>query len=108
QHVVNPAHDPEITIAVTLRAVACQVIAFELRREIALPETVRIAPNRTNHARPRPFHHQKTALASLNLLSSLINNRGLYARQRQGARTGLERGNTWQRRNHVRACFRLP
>src|SRR6185312_4653016 len=55
QHVVDPAHDREITRrAVADRAVAGEIeLAAELRGEIAVAEALGIAPDRANHGRPR-------------------------------------------------------
>ncbi|CUI64280.1 Uncharacterised protein [Achromobacter xylosoxidans] len=108
QHIVDAAHDPEVAVRIALRAVAGQVVTAQFRREVALLEALRVAPDVADHRRPRALDHQETAIALVDVAAGLIDDGGGDARQRQRARTRLGRGGARQRRDHVAAGLGLP
>src|SRR3546814_5503884 len=85
QHIINTAHDPEVIVFIPLRAIARQVVALELGREIALLEALRITPDGAYHGGPWTLDDQETALATLDLFSGLVDDSRRNARQGQSA-----------------------
>src|SRR5690606_18632838 len=108
QYVVDATHDPEVTFGVALGAIAGQVVALELRREVAFLEALGIAPDGTDHGWPRALDDQEATLACRNLLAGFVDHGGVDPGQRQGAGARLEGRGTRQRRNHVHARLSLP
>ncbi|KAG1248330.1 hypothetical protein G6F65_019678 [Rhizopus arrhizus] len=108
QHVVDAAHDPEVAVRVALRAVAGQVVATQFRREVALLEAFRVAPDVADHRRPRTLDDEEPAIALVDVAAGLIHDGRGDARQRQRARTRLGRRGARQRGDHVAAGFSLP
>src|SRR5690606_34367722 len=101
-------HDPEVAVGVALCPVAGEVIAVVLGWEVAFLEAFWVAPDRADHGGPRAFHHQEAAAPRLDFAPRFVDDRRIDARQRQRARTRLERCSAGQRRDHVHAGFRLP
>src|SRR6185295_13431976 len=109
EHVVDAAHDPEVTVEIAARAITGEVIlALEFFWVVALAEAVRIAPDVADHRRPRFLDDQNAAFAFLDIVAGLIDDRRNDARQRHGAGAGFQWRGPGQRGDHVSAGFRLP
>ena len=110
EHVVNAPRDGEVTrFRITNRTVACEVIlTFEVVRVVALFEALGVAPNVANHAGPGFLDDQDAALSIGYVFAGFVNDGGLNAGERQGARARNEWRGTGQRSDHVATGFGLP
>src|SRR6266850_3844208 len=109
QHVVDAPHDAEIAVRVGARAVSREVVlALEVLRVVALPVTLRIAPDGADHGGPRALDHQDAALAFADRVAGFVDDVGDDSGQRQRRRSGLGRYRARQRGNHVAAGLGLP
>src|SRR5690606_41514648 len=61
-----------------------------------------------SHRGPGTADHQEAALAGLDRIARFVDDGGVDAGQRHGARTRLERMHAGQRRDHVAAGLGLP
>ena len=111
-HVVDPAHHPEVAIGIAASAVTGEVhegsIGGANLFPVALPEALGIAVHRAQHPRPRPPHHEIAALVGLLGIPFMIHHISDDARQRQGGGTRFGGGGSWQRRDHHPARLGLP
>src|SRR5215510_6994032 len=69
--VVDPAHDPEISVGIAARTVAGKVNAFDVA-PVLLPEAVRISVDRPHHRRPGTLHHEEAAFINTDRLSGAV------------------------------------
>ena len=88
QHVVDAAHDREITgVLVAHRAVAGEIeLAAKLIRVIRLAIALGIAPDRSYHGGPRFLDDENAAMPIGNFVPRLVDDRRHDAGQRQRAR----------------------
>src|SRR5690606_8609182 len=105
--VVDAAKNPEVTVVVLARAVACEIAARNLTPLGGL-ETIIVAVNRAQHARPRLVDDQKSAGAASDFFALFIDDLRLDAKEGQRRRSGNGRRHAGQRRNHDGAGLRLP
>src|SRR5688500_5905864 len=88
-HIVDPPHDPVITVGVDAGVVAGEVIAGCLR-PVNLLEPLRVAPQTAEHARPGATDAEHAAaVARYRLLRRFIEQYRHDARQRLGATARL-------------------
>src|SRR5690606_30433856 len=109
EHIVDTPCNAEISpVCAAHSTVTSEVVAFEFFREIALFEALGIAPNGADHGWPWFFHHKNTARTVGYVLTRLVNDAGIDARQWQGAGTWHQRRGTRQGRDHVATRLGLP
>src|SRR6266702_4871149 len=109
QHVVDAAHDAEVSVLVAARAVAREVIlALELRRKVALLEALRIAPDGADDSPPRALDDENSALALLDVVAGLVHDRRHDSGQRHRAGARLQGVHAGERRDQMAAGFGLP
>ena len=107
QYIVDPAHDPVVTVFVAAGVVAGQVLAGHLA-PIHFLVAVIIAPDAAEHAGPGMGHHEPAALIAADGLARRVNDCRQDAGQRFGAAAGLGGNRAGQRAHHDAARFRLP
>ena len=87
-HIVNPAHHPEVTISVTAGPITSEVkvgtISWANLLPVALAEPLRITVHRAHHARPGTANGQIAALIGRLGVAIVIDDVGHNSRQGQG------------------------
>ena len=111
-HVIDPAHHPEVAVPIPAGAVAGEIEVGAVRRPDLLPvaaaEAVGVAVHRAHHPRPGPAHRQvATGIGGLRH-AIVIDDVGGDARQGQGAGAGLGGGGAGQGADHHAAGLGLP
>src|SRR5215217_6686677 len=81
-NIIDPAHYPKIAVPVAARAVAREIDTFNLR-PVLLLVTLVVAPDRSQHRRPRPLDHQITAFIWTNRLAVARHHVGLDSGKRK-------------------------
>ena len=75
---------------------------------VVADETIAIAVDAPQHARPRTPDDEQSALVRAEFFAGFIDNRGIDPDHRQRARAGLGRCRTGKRRDDMPARFGLP
>ena len=107
-HVVDPAEDPEVAVLVLAGGVTDDVGRVAEPPVVGLPVPVVLLVQRPQHPGPRPPQHQQPLGAVLDLVSVLVDHRGVDPRQRLGRRAGLGLGDPGQRADQDVPGLRLP
>src|SRR5215213_905852 len=81
-NIIDPAHYPKIAVPIAARAVTCKIDTFNLRPVLLLVTFV-VAPDRSEHRRPRPFDHQIATFMWTNRLAVARHHVGLDSRKRK-------------------------
>src|SRR5207245_9944282 len=102
--VVDATEEPEIAILVALGAVAREVDVVVLR-PVLLHETVGVAPDAAEHARPRLAEHEITCRCRFALL---VEHLGVDAWKQESRRARLENRERRQRRDEDVTRLGLP
>src|SRR6185437_15247953 len=105
--VVDAAQHPEIAVFVLARGIAREVTSGNAR-PILLFESLGIAPDVADHARPRLPDDEITFAIFADRFAFAIDDIGDNAGQREGAGAWLQRRGSGHRRNHDRSGFGLP
>ena len=105
-HVVHPAQQPQVAVAVHPGAVAREVAAREAR-PVGVVIALRVAPDAAQHRRPRTGERQ-VAAAGFHHAAGVVHHLSEHPGQRVGGRTGLGDSDARQRRDHVAAGLGLP
>src|SRR5579862_4087070 len=109
EHIVDAAHDPEITVRIAVRAVAGDVVAIAELLPVSAEVARVVAPDGPQHCGPGPANHEIPALVrTRHRITALIDDVGLDARERLRARARLRRCDTRNRRDHDGASLCLP
>src|SRR6185369_1990271 len=106
-HVVDAAHDPQVSVRVHARAVTGEVLVAEAA-PVVLHIAVRIAVDGPQHAGPRLAYDQEAALVRAALVAVRVDDRDVDAGKRNRARPRLGRDGARHRRDHDSAGFGLP
>ena len=75
EHVVDTAHDPEVTVLVLAASVACEVAARDLG-PVSFLVAGGVSPNAPQHGRPRLADHQLAAGILRHGLAGVIHDLG--------------------------------
>ena len=105
-HVVDPAEQPEVTVFIYPRAVACEVVPREAR-PVRLAEPRVVTEDPTHHRGPGPLEHE-VAASLLDALPLLVQHRCLDTGERPRRRAWLRGRHAWQRRDQHHPGLRLP
>src|SRR3569623_253278 len=90
EHVVDAAHDPEVTVFIAPGAVAGEIILAAKFAPIGFDIPFVISPNGAQHRRPRLLDHEVTALVRRgDAVAALVDHVGDDAGQGPRARAGL-------------------
>src|SRR3990172_4140755 len=102
EHVVDPAHDPVVSIVVAAGVVAGEILVRHLA-PIDFPVTLVIAPDAAQHAGPGVGDYQPAALVGTHRISLLVDDRRDDSRQRLGTTARLGGNRPGQRAHHYAA-----
>src|SRR5678815_857974 len=69
--VVNPAHDPEVSVRIASGTVTGKVNAFDVA-PVLLPETLRISIDGAHHRRPGTLHDEEAAFVNPDRFSGAV------------------------------------
>src|SRR5262249_13076756 len=106
-HIVDAAHDPEITVFIAPGAIAREIHSGNLTPVLFLV-SFGISINRPQHRRPGTLDNEKAALISSNWISMTIDDIDNDTRQWSSRRSRLGGNCTGNGRDHDRAGFSLP
>ena len=106
-HIVEPAHDPEIAVFIATGTVTGIVIAGECT-EIGRFVALRITVDPPQHSRPGLADHQVATFVDPGRFALFGEYRRIDSRQGPGGRTRFESGRIGQRGDHDPAGFGLP
>src|ERR1044072_8387008 len=81
-NIIDPAHYPKIAVPIAARAVSREIDAFNLR-PVLLLVTLIVAPDRSQHRRPRPLDYEIAALVWTNRLAAARHHVGFDSGKRQ-------------------------
>src|SRR5215470_8319245 len=106
-HIVDAAHDPEIAVFITSRAIAGKINSLDLRPVLfAIPSI--ITPDGTQHRRPGLLDDQVASFIWPNWFSVARHYVGVDSRERKGCGTGFSWSGAGKRCDHDGAGFSLP
>src|SRR6185312_14419505 len=109
QHIVDPAHDPEVPVLVAVSAVTRDVEAPLELLPVGLDIALVVAPNRSQHRGPGLADDEVAAgIRPGHPLAPLIDDIRLDSGERLSAGTRLKRRDPGDRRDHDRARLGLP
>src|SRR5688500_6110157 len=109
QHIVDPSHDPEIAVLVTIGRIARHIVlSSKLFRKIGFLEALRVTPQRARERREGALDDKKPAFAIRYVVPRFIHDCRLDSGQRQSAGTRFERYRTRCGCDHMAAGFGLP
>src|SRR6266487_6360986 len=106
-HVINPAHDPEVTVLVFPRAVAGEINTFDLR-PVLFAITLVVTVDRAQHSRPRLLDNEVTALIRADGFTITGHHISFNAGKRFCRRARLRRSRSGDGSNHDAASLSLP
>src|SRR4051812_17021666 len=106
-HVVDAPDDPEVAVLVPARRVSDEVDVLAVLRPVRLDVALVVAVERAQHPGPRPAQGQ-VALLAAGVVALLVDDSGLYARQRRAGRPRLHVLQPGQRGDEDRARLGLP
>ena len=107
EHIVNAAHDPVIAISVLSGVVACQILPGHTR-PVGFTKSLVVAPDASQHSRPRLRQYQPASFALVHRVACGIHDLRTNSRQWQRATARLGGRATRQWAHHDAARFRLP
>ena len=107
EHVVDAAHDPEVTVLVLPATVAGEVGPFDFA-PINFLITLRVAPDAAQHVRPRFADDELAAGIAGNRIALVVHHLRYHPEERQCGGAWLGRDRARQRRDHDAAGFSLP
>ena len=106
-HVVDAAHEPEVTVAVHAAGIAGKVHVV-VHGEVDVDEAVVVAPGGAHHAGPRAADAELATLVGVALGAVVAQDDGLDAEEPAARATGLEGVAAGVGVDHVAAGFGLP
>src|SRR2546423_15284787 len=106
-HIVDAAHDPEVSILIASRAVAGEIHAFDLR-PILLSITLVVAIDCAQHPGPWTGDDEIPAFVWSDRLAIAGHHIRFNSRKGLGCRARFRRRRAWQRRDHDSTGLSLP
>ncbi|MNI09231.1 hypothetical protein D3C73_622860 [compost metagenome] len=103
-HIIHAALEPEVSILISIRRVTRHIPAWNA---VILLIFTWVVPNLTHHGRPWCFNRQIPHSISRKLISSIIKNSSLHARDRFPHRT-WSNIHAWIITDELSSCLRHP
>ena len=91
QHVVDPTHDPEVSVGITMRTVARHVEAVVEFLPVRLQVALVVSPDRAQHRWPGLADDEFSAFAVGHFLAAVIHDGGIDAKEGEGGGARFER-----------------
>src|SRR3954464_10003241 len=104
EHVIDPSHDPEISVFVFARAISGEIHSRNLR-PVILNVAVWIAVDGAQHAGPGPLENQESACAVRHWFAIHSHDFSDDSGKRASGRSGLGRDRPRKRAKHDMAGF---